>query len=81
MRHEYEHRKFSVLAGDLQRLVGKPILLAEQVTEDGNSNCGDAMWTFYKLSTVDESVTIRWFGESNGYYSVSVNFDEVKRDS
>ena len=66
--------------GDLEDLVGTPILVAEErtsqdVTLYGESDRGydDVLWTFYEIRTIKGSVTIRWCGESNGYYSVSVD--------
>ena len=69
------------ICGDLADLVGTPILLAEEATSDdppeGSQVWDEEMWTFYKLRTIKGSVDIRWHGSSNGYYSVSVSFDEM----
>lgn len=66
------------VCGDLDDLVGSPLTQAEEtVNDDGDvkdEDYGSATWTFYKFSTVKGSVTVRWYGSSNGYYSESVDF-------
>tara|TARA_Y100001973_G_C5169748_1_gene318299 strand:+ start:138 stop:500 length:363 start_codon:yes stop_codon:yes gene_type:complete len=67
-----------IVGGELQDLVGEKILLAEEVSnqEDGDWETSKT-WTFYKISTNSTSLTIRWLGESNGYYSERVSFVEL----
>lgn len=75
------------IVGDLADLVGEPIIIAEEATSRYNleglniGNQESFTWTFYKFATRKGYVDIRWFGESNGYYSESVDFEEVKKKS
>jgi hypothetical protein len=73
------------VVGDLSDLVGEPILLAEEVTHDRVNPEGVTVpefqdsftWTFYKFATRKGYVDVRWYGDSNGYYSESVHFARV----
>lgn len=75
-----EHVRVEDVIGDLNDLVGAPILSAEEATSDQNpagvtKEYQDSFtWTFYKFATRKGYVDIRWYGESNGYYSESVSF-------
>ncbi len=72
------------IAGDLQDLVGSPILFAEESTSTENPadivvpEYQDSFtWTFYRIGTVKGTVVVRWYGSSNGYYGESVDFQEA----
>ena len=77
-----ENVRVEDVCGDLSDLVGTTIWTAAEVSNDGenkpvNEYDESYTWTFYKLSTIHGSVTIRFYGTSNGYYSEGVSF--VKR--
>jgi hypothetical protein len=93
MKHEQdccESVYIEDINGDLNDLVGSPILIADEscstnedeVLEEGSESNGNYRdesftWTFYRFATVKGYVDIRWYGCSNGYYSESVNiYDE-----
>ena len=63
------------VVGDMNDLVGAPLAMSEVVeNESEETDYGSQTWTFYKFATINGYVTIRWLGESNGYYSESVSF-------
>jgi hypothetical protein len=69
------------IIGDMDDLIGSPILEAEEATNADSEPPQYAesfTWTFYKLGTIKGHVNIRWLGMSNGYYSESVNIARVE---
>ena len=64
------------IVGDLQDLVGEPLLISEEVkgaTEPDAEHYESYSYTFYKFATRKGYVDVRWLGESNGYYSEGVD--------
>jgi hypothetical protein len=81
-----EHVYIESIVGELDDLVGEPILRAEEVVSRNEHPEGyvsendwedeSFTWTFYKFATRKGYVDVRWYGSSNGYYSESVSFEE-----
>lgn len=64
-------------AGDVRKLEGHKIISAKEKVQYGEEDYGTSTWTFYDLESHDLHVQLVWRGESNGYYSESVEFCEI----
>jgi len=68
------------IVGELSDLEGETLLIAEEVSGEipeakEDEYIDSRTWTFYKFATRKGYVDVRWLGESNGYYSESVDLD------
>jgi hypothetical protein len=68
------------VVGDVDDLLYEPLLVAEEVSSEGAArpeHVDSYTWTFYRFATVRGTVTVRWLGESSGYYSESVTYSQT----
>lgn len=65
------------ICGDVADFVDAEVVSASVATSNNPNASDSGTWTFYQFRTTKGDVTIRWNGESNGYYSeeAEVNVD------
>lgn len=75
------------VVGDWQDIMNSPILHFKEMPNEAGPQkynigtgyeCEDDSftWTFYEIATIKGSVTMKWYGSSNGYYSEKVGLYE-----
>ena len=79
--HEYsccESVWLTQVDGISDKLIGSRIVIAEVVTDEKDTECGHITWTFYKIGTNKGIIDFRFQGESNGYYSETVDLIKIE---
>jgi hypothetical protein len=66
------------IIGDLDDLLGNPLLIAEERFEKDPDAAESATWSFFEFATINGSITVRFYGASNGYYSETANLVELE---
>jgi hypothetical protein len=79
-----EYVRLVEVHGDVEDLLNTPIIEAYISSNKLNTELDKRLreeyppyesqtWTFYSIRTIKGSVTLRWLGESHGYYSEEVD--------
>ena len=64
--------------GISDKIIGSRIVIAEVVTDEKSVAGGHITWSFYKIGTNKGMIDFRFQGESNGYYSESVDLIKIE---
>ena len=79
--HEYsccESVWLTQVDGINDKIIGSRIVIAEVVTDEKDTEYGHITWSFYKIGTNKGMIDFRWCGESNGYYSETVDLIKIE---
>ena len=60
------------------KIIGSRIVIAEVVTDEKDTEYGHITWSFYKIGTNKGMIDFRFQGESNGYYSETVDLIKIE---
>lgn len=86
MFHENDCREIvyleDVVGGKLTDLLGEKIIDVDIKTNSNyakENNKEDIEYYFYEIKTMENTITLRWYGESD-YYCVYVDFKEITKE-
>jgi len=68
------------VVGDWDDIVGDTVISAVCTFQDSPDASESGTWSFYSIVTFKGCVTLRWNGESNGYYSEEAGFYKIVPD-
>lgn len=68
-----EHVSVEDVNGEAADLLGARIVELREDSNIQSGGHGEECWTFYNLITDKGDFQIRWYGTSNGYYSIGVD--------
>lgn len=69
-----------VVGGTLEDLEYEKVLDAWEMTHSSENSYESQTWTFYTIRTMNHTITLRWCGESNGYYSEEVDCEWSEKE-
>lgn len=61
------------VVGSFEDLIGYPLLEVSESIVDTKSEDYSSTASYYNFKTIKASIQLRWVGESNGYYSETVD--------
>ena len=62
------------VVGSFEDLIGYPLLeVSESIVDIESADADSSTASYYNFRTVKASVQLRWLGESNGFYSETIN--------
>ena len=64
--------------GISDKIIGSRIVIAEVVVNQESVTGGSVTWSFYKIGTNKGMIDFRWQGESNSYYSETVDLIKIE---
>lgn len=83
MYYSQDYREYVYLEdinGNIDNILNSEVLKADEKEEENKNASESGTYTFYTIATAKGYLDLRWNGESNGYYSETVEFEKINEN-